>query len=172
MNHKEFTQSINATVSEEEALEKFKEKEYEKYRRLYNDKDLQEYFHYLVATILMTHHKNFGEFTVESPYRFKSPKSIKVKLREYFDSITRNTNQTSSQPFSMKQIKDAFAMKLILYSRPPVSYSNDPKLKELIEEKSRNLELLSEMQEFKTKLVEDEYTRPIKYKYEVNKLEY
>ena len=166
MNHKEFSESISATVSESEALERFKEKEYAKYERLYKDKDLQEYFHYLVSTILMEHHKQYGEFTVESPYRFKAPESIKAKLNEYFSSITKTNEKNAPNTFSMKQIKDAFAMKLILYSRPPVSYSNDPELTELISEKSQNLELLKEMQEFKSKLIEDEYVKPIKYKYE------
>lgn len=172
MNREKFTESISATVSESEALERFKEKEYAKYERLYKDKDLQEYFHYLVSTILMEHHKQYGEFTVESPYRFKAPESIKVKLKEYFSSITKTNDKNASNAFSMKQIKDAFAMKLILYSRPPVSYSNDTELKELIDEKSQNLELLKEMQEFKSKLIEDEYVKPIKYKYETTKLEY
>ncbi len=172
MNHKEFSESISATVSESEALERFKEKEYAKYERLYKDKDLQEYFHYLVSTILMEHHKQYGEFTVESPYRFKAPESIKAKLNEYFSSITKTNEKNAPNTFSMKQIKDAFAMKLILYSRPPVSYSNDPELTELISEKSQNLELLKEMQEFKSKLIEDEYVKPIKYKYETTKLEY
>ena len=172
MNHKEFSESISATVSESEALERFKEKEYAKYERLYKDKDLQEYFHYLVSTILMEHHKQYGEFTVESPYRFKAPESIKAKLNECFSSITKTNEKNAPNAFSMKQIKDAFAMKLILYSRPPVSYSNDPELTELISEKSQNLELLKEMQEFKSKLIEDEYVKPIKYKYETTKLEY
>ena len=172
MNHKEFSESISATVSESEALEKFKKKEYEKYERLYKDKNLQEYFHYVVTTIMMSHHKQYGEFTVESPYRFKAPESIKAKLNEYFSSITKTNDKNAPNAFSVKQIKDAFAMKLILYSRPPVSYSNDPELKELINEKSQNLELLKDMQEFKSKLIEDEYVKPIKYKYETTKLEY
>lgn len=172
MDRKKYTNSLSATVSESEALEKFKEKEYIKYARLYEDNDLQEYFHYVVTTILMEHHKQYGEFTVESPYRFKSPKSIKAKLNEYFSSITKNNCKNTPNAFSMKQIKDAFAMKLILYSRPPVSYSNDPELKKLIDEKLRNLELLEKMQEFKSKLIEDEYVKPRKYKYDTTKLEY
>ena len=132
MNHKEFTHSLSATVSEAEALENFMEKEFQKYTRLYENKDLQEYFHYVVTTIMMSHHKQYGEFTIESPYRFKAPESIKTKLKEYFSSITKTSEKNTLHTFSMKQIKDAFAMKLILYSRPPVSYSNDAELKELI----------------------------------------
>ena len=33
---------------------------------------------------MMSHHKQYGEFTVKSPYRFKAPESIKAKLKEYF----------------------------------------------------------------------------------------
>lgn len=172
MNHKEFSQSINATVSEEKALKSFKEKEYQKYAKLYEDKNLQEYFHYVVATILMTHHKRYEDFTVEAPYRFKSVKSTKAKLDDYSSSISITHNEDGTPIFSIKQIKDAFAMKIISYSRPPVSYSSDAELKELIHEKSKNLELLGEMQEFQSKLIEDEFTTPRKYKYETTKLEY
>lgn len=172
MNHKEFTSSINATVSESEALERFKEKEYKKYVRLYEDENLQEYFHYLVTTMLMTHHKRYGDFTVECPYRFKSPKSIKTKLDDYSSSISIPYIEAPHQNFSIKQIKDAFAMKFICYSRPPVSYSSDSQLKTLIDEKSQNLKILAEMQEFKSKLYEDEFSNPKKFKYESSKLEY
>ncbi len=172
MERKEFTESLSATVSEADAIKKFKEKEYEKYTRLYEDKDLQEYFHYVVTTILMTHHKHFGEFSIEAPYRFKSPKSIKSKLDDYSSSIIRIDSNDTSSDFFMKQLKDAFAMKLISYSRPPIVYSNDPEIKKLIDEKSENLELLQSMQEFKSKIVENEYQQPRKYKYETTKFEY
>ena len=172
MDHKEYSESLSATVSEAAALESFKQKEYQKYTKLYDDKNLQEYFHYLVTTILMAHHKQYSEFTIESPYRFKAPESIKAKLDDYSSSITKNDSKNNASSFSMKQIKDAFAMKLILYSKPPVSYSNDPEIKVLVEEKAKNLKLLEEMQEFKSKLIENEYVKPIQYKYETTKFEY
>ncbi len=172
MNHKAFTESLNASVSEEEALKSFKEKEYQKYTRLYEDKRIENYFHFMVASILMTHHKRYRDNTVESPYRFKSPESMKTKFDDYSSSITINPNENGNPNFSMKEIKDAFAMKIISYKIPPIFYSSDPEIMQLINEKVENHKLLGEMQEFESRLIEDEYSTPKKYKYDCTKYEY
>ena len=172
MNHKVFADSLNFTVDEKEALKNFKEKEFQKYSRLHSDRRIENYFHYMVASILMTHHKRYRDYSVEAPYRFKSPASMQNKFNDYFSSASVSYDENGKPTFSMKPIKDAFAMKIISYRMPPTFYSSNPEIMQLIDEKVENHKLLGEMQEFESRLIVDEYATPKKYRYACTKYEY
>ena len=55
-------------------------------------------------------------------------------------------------------IFDVFAMKIISRRRQPAFSSTDPEISSLIEERKQNQPFLEKMQEFKGRLIEDEYT--------------
>lgn len=57
-------------------------------------------------------------------------------------------------------------------NRPPTFYSNDPEIQELIEEKKKNHRILGEMQEFKSKLIKDDFSNPKVYNYSCTKVDY
>ena len=145
---------------------------YEYYDSKYNNSQIQNYFHNVVAAIMLEHHKKYGT-NIHIPYRFKSPKSLIEKTIDY---IGRNDNLNTIKyntkndvwDIHLKEIKDMFAMKIISYTRKPIFNSSDSELNLLIEEKKQNYELLAIMQEFEnTKLIKEE-----KYIYQASKKEY
>lgn len=81
----EFKENLKYPVSEEEAKEHMRNLTtlgmYEYYLDFYGDSNIQDYLNTIVASILMTYHKRFDGFTVEIPYRFKAPASIRSKLK-------------------------------------------------------------------------------------------
>ena len=149
----EFVDSLKVDVpNEEELLKNLLDKKYEEYAKIYENKNVQDYFHYVIAAIMLSQHQRYEDFTVEIPYRFKAPKSIKDKLEDYASrtSISYDTN-TNEPKIDLKNINDIFAMKIIACNRPPTFYSNDPEIQELIEEKKKNHRILGEMQELDRK---------------------
>lgn len=147
------------------------------YNLKYNNKISQNYFHNIVATIMLEQHKKYGT-DIHIPYRFKSPKSLLDKTIDY---IGRNDEQNNIQynpsnnewKVNLKTIKDMFAMKIVAYTRKPIFSSSDPELSKLIEEKKQNYEFLSKMQEFSyTKIIKGEYEKEREYIYKSTKLEY
>ena len=170
----EFVDSLKVDVpNEEELLKNLLDKKYEEYAKIYENKNVQDYFHYVIAAIMLSQHQRYEDFTVEIPYRFKAPKSIKDKLEDYASrtSISYDTN-TNEPKIDLKNINDIFAMKIIACNRPPTFYSNDPEIQELIEEKKKNHRILGEMQEFKSKLIKDDFSNPKVYNYSCTKVDY
>lgn len=160
-------------AGKEAEIKKCKEQEYKKYDDIYGNKDIQNYFHNAIGVIMLTHHKRYEDFTVEIPYRFKAPKSIKDKIDDYASRTTLIYDfKTKKSHMNMKKINDVFAMKIIACNRPPTFYSSDPEIEELVEEKKKNHKFLGEMQNFKSKLIENEFANPKTYKYECTKVEY
>ena len=170
----EFVDSLKVDVpNEEELLKNLLDKKYEEYAKIYENKNVQDYFHYVIAAIMLSQHQRYEDFTVEIPYRFKAPKSIKDKLEDYASrtSLSYDTN-TNEPKIDLKNINDIFAMKIIACNRPPTFYSNDPEIQELIEEKKKNHRILGEMQEFKSKLIKDDFSNPKVYNYSCTKVDY
>ena len=158
----EFVDSLKVDVpNEEELLKNLLDKKYEEYAKIYENKNVQDYFHYVIAAIMLSQHQRYEDFTVEIPYRFKAPKSIKDKLEDYASrtSLSYDTN-TNEPKIDLKNINDIFAMKIIACNRPPTFYSNDPEIQELIEEK------------FKSKLIKDDFSNPKVYNYSCTKVDY
>lgn len=147
---------------------------YSNYNDISNSKEAQYYFHNMVAALMIEYHKHFPSYEVKANYRFKSQKSIIDKILEYMNredksDITKNNNDYN---FLLKQIKDVFAMKIVLGNRPSSFHSNDDKINKLIEEKVSNQEALTLMQEFLSKLVSNDFSIDSTYSYNVTKKEY
>ena len=170
----EFVDSLKVDVpNEEELLKDLLDKKYEEYAKIYENKNVQDYFHYVIAAIMLSQHQRYEDFTVEIPYRFKAPKSIKDKLEDYASRTSISYDANTNEPkIDLKNINDIFAMKIIACNRPPTFYSNDPEIQELIEEKKKNHRILGEMQEFKSKLIKDDFSNPKVYNYSCTKVAY
>lgn len=165
------------TISEEErqnAIKKYKENQMEKYQQFYNNKKIQKYFHNIVAAIMIVENEYYEFHGINIPYRFKSNQSTSDKLDEALKTAKVFYNEKNELVVSSKPILDSFAMKVISRRRPPAFSSTDLEIRKLIEEKKKNQILLEEMQNFKTRLIKDEYikSKNYEYKYECTKLEY
>lgn len=145
--------------------------EMEKYEKKFNSPQAQNYFHNLVVAIMLEHHKYFEAYDIECVYRFKSPKSIADKIVDYILRPEKHSNSDSGR-LSIQSISDIFAMDLILTDRPSSFHSKDPEINRLISEKVKNQEFISKMQEFKSELVDDEFSISPTYMYNVTKKEY
>ncbi len=161
----DFKNSLAFSVSEEKARNNIINKYYQHYLNFYQDEKIQEYLHNIIATILLTYHKRYDGFNVEIPYRFKAPSSIHNKLTNIAEEFGNNIGP-------MKPIKDAFAMKIVSYSHPPIFYSEDPEIMDLITEKQNNYEFLAQMQKFKSSLLKNEFESPLEYNYSCTKYDY
>ena len=146
-------------------------KEMEKYNAKFNSPESQNFFHHLVAAIMLEYNKYFEAYKIRCNYRFKSPKSLADKIVDY---VARPEKHKDSNPntLDIKEITDVFAMRLILVDRPSSFHSKDPEINELVKEKVRNQEFIAQMQEFKSRLVDDEFSITPTYLYEVTKKEY
>lgn len=152
--------------------------EYNKNTGKFNSPEMRNYFNNLIAVIMLEYQEAYENFDIKVPYRTKSPKSIFDKLLEYFsrDDKHRVINK-KDQDYELKlneEIKDIFAMTIVSGNMPPTFASNDPELKPLIEEKKINSLFLEEMQKFRLKIIQDEFSgvEEDKYKYDVSKKEY
>lgn len=167
----------NKTAEQEaldKAFEKYKEHETKKNEKFNTDKGIQEYFNFVVATILIEQNKYYEYHGINIPYRIKSRQSIKNKLDSGKREASISYNERQEMEIKLKPILDSFAMKIISRRRPPAFASTDPEIQALIEEKKKNQLFLEEMQKFKGRLIKDEYTKPENYefKYECTKKEY
>lgn len=161
----DFKDSLAFSVSEEKAKNNIIDKYYNHYLNFYKDEKIQEYLHNIIATILLTYHKRYEGFNVEIPYRFKAPNSIHNKL-------AKNAEEFGNNIGPLKTLKDAFAMKIVSYSHPPIFHSEDPEIMKLITEKQNNYEFLAEMQKFKSSLLKNEFESTLTYNYNCTKHEY
>ncbi len=164
-----FKKNLHYSVSEEKAKEDIYSSMisgmYKYYLDFYGDSYIQEYLNTVVASILMTYHKRFDGFTVEIPYRFKAPASVRSKLENYSHDLKKVFGP-------IKPIKDNFAMKVVSYNFPPSFFSKDAEIMNLIIEKQENYAFLGEMQKFKSSLVKDDFSRPPQFLHTCTKLEY
>ena len=166
---------LPATTEGGSQLEDYRQNKLNTYRQILDNPKIHHYFHNIVAAIMMAQYETYEFAGINIPYRFKSPQSTKNKLdsriRKAHIEFDKNQRMHISD---MGPIVDIFAMKVISKRRPPVFHSTDPEINALIEERKKNQGFLDQMQQFKGKLVENEYTKPENYvlKYECTKLEY
>lgn len=161
-----------ALRSLEETEQELFDKKFREYTNRFNSPQVQEYFHSLVAAIMLEYNKYFEGYRIECHYRFKSPKSLADKIVDYISRSEKHISSPNSTGFDITPITDVFAMNLILADRPSSFHSKDTKINEIIERKVKNQEFISKMQEFKSKLVDDEFSIKPEYIYSVTKKEY
>ena len=156
--------------------EEFVNRNTRNYVALYNIPEVREYYTQVVTAILLAYNKKYGNNGLQLNYRFKAPNSIANKMQEYVDKKhSPDSELRPSQP-----MYDGFAMKLITSEVPSLLYSRDEKkffdtdktLAALVEERKANYKFLEKMQEFKSKLVEDEFEVPPKYNLKISEEEY
>lgn len=174
----DFRESIKQDVNINEALQAFDEKSkqlfYEKleeYNRRFNSPEAQEYFHNLVAAIMIEYNKHFDGYNIECIYRFKSPKSLANKIVDYISRPEKHISLPDNI-FDISPISDFFAMDIVLTDRPSSFHSKDPEINGLIQEKLDNQAFIAEMQEFKERLIDDEFSINPEYIYDVTKKDY
>lgn len=131
----------------------------EAYKELYDNPDYREYFKYLMATIMFYQNKRYPSYGVSMTSRFKASRSINNKVRKRYveadksyDDKGENLNDINIRPFA-----DAFAIKFISESTPPLFYSTYPHISELIAQRDKNQKFLKEMQIFKSRLIYDDF---------------
>ena len=171
--------SIKYDVNIDEALKSLEkseqelfDKKFREYTSRFNSPQVQEYFHSLVAAIMLEYNKYFEGYRIECHYRFKSPKSLADKIVDYISRSEKHISSPNSTGFDITPITDVFAMDLVLADRPSSYHSKDTKINELIERKVKNQEFISKMQEFKSNLIDDEFSINPEYIYSVTKKEY
>ena len=124
-NRNDFIAGLNQPAFTKDDLDKFKQKQYQKYMDFYRDESTQEYFLNVVAAILLAYRERYPDCSAKIPCREKSPTSIRAKLDDYIDEAKSSYNDNDEHSFHIKPIKDAFAMKFISLSLPPIAYSPD-----------------------------------------------
>ena len=171
--------SIKYSVDTNEALKALKDNErkvfeqkFDEYNSKFRNPQAQEYFHFLVAAIMLEYNKYFEGYSIECNYRFKSPKSLADKIVDYISRPEKHINLPNSSLFDISSINDVFAMNLVLVDRPSSFHSKNQEINELIQEKIENQNFISKMQEFKAKLIDDEFSINPEYTYTVTKKEY
>lgn len=167
------TNPINEEIKQK-AIKEYKEKYMEKYKQFYSDKNIQKYFHHIIASIMITQNEYYEFHGINIPYRFKSAQSTSNKLDDILKDATFTYNENNEIEVNAIPIFDILAMKVISRRRPPAFSSTDPEIRKIIEKNKINLAFIEEMQEYKTHLIEDEYTKPqnYKFKYECTKVDY
>lgn len=151
---------------------------YQKTMKKYKSPETVEYFHNLVSAIMIDFEKVYEDSDVKTLYRTKAPKSLIDKILEYMvrpDKADFNYNDTEGFSSKLKEeIHDMLAITMVLGYRPPTFASKDPKIQDLIQKKNESNFFIGEMQNFRLKLVEEEFpgTDKIKYKYDCTKGEY
>lgn len=159
-----------------ENLEKqnYKTKKLAMYKQFHRNSKVHKYLHNLVATIMIEHYNSYPYSGINMPYRFKAPKSTENKLDSRIEKSKVSYDENGQIHLDVDPIFDVFAMKIISRRRQPAFSSTDPEISSLIEERKQNQPFLEKMQEFKGRLIEDEYTKEGSYifKYECTKEEY
>ena len=162
-----------APVSDDIDEQEFIERSTKNYITLYNIPEVREYYTQVVTSIILAYSEKYGNHGIQLNYRFKSPKSIRNKMKEYVRD--KQSNSDTTQP-----MYDGFAMKLITSQVPSLMYSRDSyrlfdkdkTLSQLVAERKANYEFLEKMQEFRNKLVEEDDGNSPKSKFDVSQEEY
>lgn len=175
-NRNDFIAGLNQPAFTKDDLDKFKQKQYQKYMDFYRDESTQEYFLNVVAAILLAYRERYPNCSAKIPCREKSPTSIRAKLDDYIDEAKSSYNDNDEHSFHIKPIKDAFAMKFISLSLPPIAYSPDSEIQALIDEKNENTKFLGEMQKFNAQVFPEVFSKKLpkdnNNTYSCTKLEY
>lgn len=164
----EFLENLKVDIVEDsdeelkqKAIDNYIKNEQKKFQSLYEIPEIREYFNRLISAILLSQNKRFGdnEFTIH--YRFKSPKSISSKIKKYVEQgVVECDPKTKEFNVTARPLLDTFAIRIIAGKRPSLFFSKDKDIQKMIEEKKENYKFLEQMQEFKSRLIEDEYIKP------------
>lgn len=152
--------------------------EYNKNIKNFDSPEVRNYFNNLTAAIMLEYHKTYENFDIKVPYRIKSPKSVFDKILEYLSRADKhqkvNENDGKYKLELNEEIRDMFAMTIVVGNAQPILASKDPEISKLIEEKRMNQLFLESMQDFRLKITEDEFSgsEEEKYQYDVSKKEY
>lgn len=148
-------------------------KKIDEYNNKFNSPEAQEYFRYFVAAIMLEYSRYFDAYSIECNYRFKSPKSLINKIIKYIDNDEKHIPSISNEfDFDISPIADVFAMNLVLNDRPSSFHSKDPEINKLMTEKVETQAFIAEMQNFKSRLIDDEFSINPQFLYQVTKKEY
>lgn len=151
-------------------------KEADAYKELYDNPKFREYFKHLMAAIMFYQNKRYPSFGVSMTSRFKSYRSINNKVRKRYMEADKSYDETGEnlKDINLRPFADAFAIKFISESTPPLFYSTYPHINDLIAERDKNQAFLREMQIFKSKLIYDDFRDREDYKPRPNvpKIEY
>ncbi len=141
-------------------------KETSSYKELYDNPDYREYFKYLMATIMFYQNKRYPSYGVSMTSRFKASQSISNKVRKRYIEADKSYDETGEKLLGVdiRPFADAFAIKFISESMPPLFYSTYPHISELIEKRDKNQAFLKDMQIFKSKLIYDDFRDREDYK--------
>lgn len=145
--------------------------EYDRNVGKYDDPDVQEFFHNLVAAIMLEYRRAYEEYAIEIPYRIKSQKSTLFKILKYFSRSEKSKTDTAPNGEYKAELNedltDMFAMRIVRFDRQSVFYSNYDDIVDLINEKSINYALLSEMQRYRLRIIQSEFpgTKKLEYVY-------
>lgn len=135
----------------------------------FNDPATQRYFNTLIATIMLEFHNSYENSDIRTLYRIKSPKSVLDKVLDYLSRTEKSDyeiNQFGEPQGRLKEdLSDMFAMTIVGCNRPPIFYSNNPEIQELIKEQNKNHILLGEMQKYKSRLTGSEFSSGTKRSY-------
>ena len=135
--------------------------EYQRNVKKFNEKSTQNYFNNFIAALMLEYHKAYENFDIRVPYRIKSAKSAFDKILEYLSRDDKSVYECNALKEPQGRLKedltDMLGITIIACDRPPIFYSNDPEIKELIEEQSRNRKLLGAIQNYKLNITNYEF---------------
>ncbi len=90
----EFVDSLKVDVpNEEELLKNLLDKKYEEYAKIYENKNVQDYFHYVIAAIMLSQHQRYEDFTVEIRIVLKLLRVLKINLKIMLQELPYHMTQ-------------------------------------------------------------------------------
>lgn len=152
--------------------------EYKKNMARFNSEYSQNYFHNLIAAIMLEYRRFYENNDIRIPYRIKSVKSVLDKIAEYLARDDKRKVETNGDgDFQMvlkEELSDMFGMTIVTGKRPPVLASNDPEIKALIKEREVNRVALANVQGFKLGITCEEFSgkNSASYNYQESRQEY
>lgn len=149
------------------------EQKVDEYNRMYDFPEALEYFIRLLASATSEYSRYFSPYRIECIGRLKSPISLVNKIIKYINSDEKHVPSPSGEfDFGISPIHDVFAMNLVLTDRPSSFHSKDPEINKLMTEKVETQAFIAEMQKFRSRLIDDEFSINPHFLYEVTKKEY
>lgn len=178
-----FKENLKAETSEDIIKEKLKKEledqfrtiETARYNSIRQSPEVQDYISNVVACLLLSHYKTYGQHTgVNMPHRIKAISSTNQKIESRIKEARCDYIPGKSMKMTLSPISDYVACKMVLRSAPPIRYSSDSKLQKLIQQCKQREAFLEKMEEIKSHFIVDEfvYDNNYEYKYDYSQIEY
>ena len=178
-----FKENLKAEASNDSTKEKlrkeleeqFKITETARYNSIRQIPEVQNYISNVVACLLLSHYKTYGQHTgVNMPHRIKAISSTKQKIDSRIKEAECEYTPGKCMKMTFSPISDYVACKMVLRNAPPIRYSSDPKLQELIQQCKEREAFLQEMQEVRNHFVSNAFVHDniYEYKYDYPQIEY